>query len=361
MTPREREIMELIRKNPSISQQQLADMLSITRSSVAVHINNLSNQGYILGRGYILRDEPYLVAIGGSNVDIFGYVNNPIIQGDSNPGTIKQSTGGVARNIAENISRLNYRVSLISAIGNDHRGQIILDELNELGIDTENILSLPHDRTSVYFAIINNKGDMEVALNDMEIVDKITPDIIYKKRKIIENAEGTIVDTNISEETIEYILNNIEQKYYVDAVSVTKAYKIKNKLNKIYFLKANKLEAEILSDIKINNIEDAVFAAKKLISSGLKSIVITMGEDGAVYVDRKNTEFVKSDPLEIVNATGAGDAFMAAYVHSDVNNMKIKDRLKFATAASRIALKSERTNSEKLSIENIEEEMKYVK
>lgn len=360
MTPREREIMELIRKNPSLSQQEIAEMLSIKRSSVAVHINNLSNQGYILGRGYILRNEPYITVVGGANLDIFGYTKESIVYKDSNPGHISQSTGGVGRNIAENISRLNLRTSLITAIGEDDKGKIILNELKELGIDTENIIILPHERTSVYLAILDENRDMELAINDMDIMEKLNPNLLSKKKKIIENSVGTVLDTNLSQESLDYLLKMVNQKYYIDAVSAKKAVKLKNLLDKIYFLKVNIYEAMVLSDMKIESISDAEIAARKLIDLGVQTLVITMGEKGSIYADKKNLEYINSKPIKVTNASGAGDAFMSAYVYATIKKMKLKDKLRFATAASRVALLSERTNSERFVIETIEEEMKNV-
>ena len=72
MTQRERQILRLIESNPMISQQELADELGITRSSVAVHISNLMAKGQIAGRGYVLRRGSYIVVVGGVNVDIGG-------------------------------------------------------------------------------------------------------------------------------------------------------------------------------------------------------------------------------------------------------------------------------------------------
>lgn len=361
MTPREREVMEVIRKNPSLSQQEIADILSIKRSSVAVHINNLSNQGYILGRGYILRNEPYIIAIGGANVDIIGYTFDDIMYQDSNPGHIMQNAGGVARNIAENISRLDFRTSIITVIGEDERGKYLLDDMVALGIDTENVILLPHERTSVYLAILNEKRDMELAISDMDIMEKLTPELLYKKKKIIENASLAVVDTNLTKESLEYLFKNIRQKYFVEAVSAKKAEKLKEFIDKIYFIKANQHEAEVLADEKIITIEDAVEAGKKLIRKGLGSMVITMGEKGLVYIDNRNIEIVESEPLEVVNASGAGDAFMSAYVYASAKRTRLREKLRFATAASRIALMSKKTNSEKLLVDNIKEEMKNVK
>ena len=94
MTQRERQILRLIEHNPMISQQELADELGITRSSVAVHISNLTKKGVIVGKGYVLHSGSYAVVVGGVNVDIGGTSFNPLIMADSNPGKVCMSLGG---------------------------------------------------------------------------------------------------------------------------------------------------------------------------------------------------------------------------------------------------------------------------
>ena len=100
MTQRERQILQLIESNPLISQQEIAEKMGITRSSVAVHISNLTKKGCIAGRGYVLRSGSYAVVVGGVNVDIGGRSFAPLVAQDSNPGTVRLSLGGVGRNIA---------------------------------------------------------------------------------------------------------------------------------------------------------------------------------------------------------------------------------------------------------------------
>lgn len=113
MTQREQEILTLIQRDPMISQQDIADSLGITRSSVAVHISNLIRKGYIAGKGYVLRGNSYAVVVGGVNVDIGGKAFAPLIAADSNPGTVKISLGGVGRNIAHNMSLLGTDVLML--------------------------------------------------------------------------------------------------------------------------------------------------------------------------------------------------------------------------------------------------------
>ena len=88
MTQRERQILEWIRQDPMISQQELAEKAGITRSSAAVHISNLMKKGYIAGRGYLLRTEPYIVVVGGVNMDIGAVSHAPLVARDSNPGKV---------------------------------------------------------------------------------------------------------------------------------------------------------------------------------------------------------------------------------------------------------------------------------
>ncbi|MBL7574876.1 pseudouridine kinase [Peptoniphilus asaccharolyticus DSM 20463] len=361
MTPRESEIMELIKKTPTISQQEIADILDIKRSSVAVHINNLSKQGYILGRRYIFREEPLVTVIGGANVDIVGYPDSKIIKKDSNPGTIVKSGGGVGRNISENLAKLNVPVSFIGAFGEDSNGELLVNGLKEIGVETEDIFVFQDKPTSTYLAILNEERDMEFAISDMSIVDKLTPDMLFKKKKKIENSNCAVIETNLPESTIKYLLNDVKQNFYIDCVSVKKAKKLVTSLNRIYFLKANKHEAQFLSGIEINSIEDAHKAAEILVEKGVKSVVVTVGENGLVYRDAENAIHISSEKMKIENASGAGDAFMAGYIYGDYAKLSLIDKLKYATACSRVALKSKSTTIETVSVGRIEEEMKNVK
>ena len=113
MTKREQEILIILKENPLIAQQELANMLGIKRSSVGVHLSNLLKKGYLKGKGYIINEAPYLVVLGGANVDIVGFTDVPLVLKDSNQGTLKISMGGVGRNIAENLVRLGLNTKLI--------------------------------------------------------------------------------------------------------------------------------------------------------------------------------------------------------------------------------------------------------
>ena len=128
MTQRERQILDWIRENPLISQQELADKAGITRSSAAVHISNLMKKGYIAGRGYLLRDADYIVVIGGVNMDIGAVSGARLGARDSNPGRVTTSLGGVGRNIAHNLCLLGEQVAMVTVLGQDGFAQSVREQ-----------------------------------------------------------------------------------------------------------------------------------------------------------------------------------------------------------------------------------------
>ena len=124
MTPREQEILALVRSDPLISQADIAARLGISRSAVAGHIMNLTGKGIIKGRGYVLASDPFVALVGGANMDICASPASRMRMHDSNPGSVVTSPGGVARNMAENLARLGVDCRLVAAVGADHYGDL---------------------------------------------------------------------------------------------------------------------------------------------------------------------------------------------------------------------------------------------
>ena len=178
MTRRERQLLEWIRENPCISQQELADKAGITRSSAAVHISNLMRKGYIAGRGYLLREAPYIAVVGGVNMDIGAVSDAPLVARDSNPGRVTTSLGGVGRNIAHNLCLLGEQVSMITVLGQDSFAQSVRENAADIGLDLSHSATIPGGRTGTYLFIDGCDGDMALAVNDMAIYEHITPEFL---------------------------------------------------------------------------------------------------------------------------------------------------------------------------------------
>jgi pseudouridine kinase len=359
MTNREEEILDLIRKNPSLSQNELAQLLGITRSSVAVHITNLTKKGLILGKGYILRRDDFACVLGGSNMDIIGYPNGTLILEDSNPGQVQASLGGVGRNIAENLVHLGIPTKLISAVGEDIYGRKILDHAGSIGLDMKHSLVLSNKPTSTYLAILDEDRDMKAAISQMDIYNEITIDFIQSKRQIIEDSKVCVIDTNIPVEAIDYVVSNYKNtEFFLDTVSSAKALKVKEKIGAFHTIKPNRIEAELLSGIQIESREDMLRASDYFLNQGVRQVFITLGERGVFYNDGNKHRLVPSPKVQVINATGAGDAFVAALTFCRMKNYDIEETVHFAMAASILALSHEETINPNISEEKVNQKMK---
>ena len=365
MTQREREIYEIIRAMPMIEQSEIAQKLSITRSSVAVHIANLQKKGHILGRGYLLREQDYIIGIGAANVDIHGKSKKSIILKDSNPGNMYSSAGGVTRNVAENLARLGAPVKLISALGDDIYAEQIKSECAAAGIDFSHSMVVEKHPSSTYISILDENGDMYVAMSDMSVLQRMNMEYLKSKAGIISGAKYITLDAGLPEEVLEGVLDAYGKQtpVFIDPVSCTYAEKLKPIIGRIDTIKPNKLETEVISGMKIETEVDLERAADSLLEKGLKHIYISLGMGGCFYMNREGAKLKRAlKPLEqMENATGGGDAFMAAVLYARLLEFNMTETMDFALAAGVAAISCKSTINPDIStalIEKILEERK---
>ena len=358
MTQRERQVLQLIERDPMISQQALADTLGITRSSVAVHISNLTKKGLIAGKGYVLRSGSYAVVVGGVNMDIGGRSYAPLVDADSNPGLITMSLGGVGRNIAHNLSLMGTDVRLLTAFGEDLYGQRIAASCSELGIDISHALRLAEVPTSTYLYIAGPDGDMAMAMSDMQIADRITPQYLAANLNLLQNAQVVVCDTNIPAESLAYLAENLTVPLFVDPVSTVKAEKLRPILHRIHTLKPNRIEAALLSGVEIKDKEDVPKAAKALLDKGVHRLFISLGADGVYAATEKEQLWLSNLPGKMVNTTGCGDAFMAALVWAYLEGTDLKNTALAGLAAGSVAMESRETINPAMSADEIKKRMK---
>ena len=358
MTQREQQILGFLEENPMISQQELAEKLGITRSSVAVHISNLQKKGHIAGKGYVLRKKAYAVVVGGVNVDIGGRSFAGLVAADSNPGSVQVSLGGVGRNIAHNMSLLGVDVRLLTAIGEDLHGQEVAASCVSLGIDLNHALRLSDAPTSTYLYIADPRGEMALAVSDMRICDRITPAYLNSKLPLLENARVIVADANIPAESLAFLAENCTAPIFCDPVSTIKAEKLLPILGKIHTLKPNRIEAALLAGIPVETKEQVEKAAEILLQKGIKQVFISCGGDGIYAASAKERLWQPIVPGEMVNTTGCGDSAMAAIVWSYLEEADLKDTALAAVAAGAITMESAQTIHPGMCAEALKARMK---
>jgi|AntAceMinimDraft_18_1070375.scaffolds.fasta_scaffold00195_11 pseudouridine kinase len=268
-----------------------------------------------------------LLVIGACNIDIIGKSHKKLINSESNIGKVSISLGGVAKNIANNLYNLGADVSFLTLLGNDNFADMQRSELDKIGIDYHN--SLLRDVTSsTYLAVHDFNADLNVGINDMKNIEALTPNDFYELDSVIESFDTLVFDTNLSEETLIYLIGKYKHKtIYVDGVSQSKVVRIAKVIKHIDLLKIN--QYELNSILKIENC-DIISGVKQLLNLGLKSCIVSHSDEPITYNIQDN--IYQSDIHEIKNilsTMGAGDALFSGTIYYLVKGKNMHDAVNF--------------------------------
>ena len=301
-----------------------------------------------------------IAGIGGANIDIHGKSVNAIVMRDSNPSSLHLSCGGVTRNILENLSHLGCKTTLISAVGEDAFGQMILKDCKENGIDTSGLTVLPNHRSSTYLSVMDDDGDMLVALNDMAIIKSMGAELIADNLSLIQNCKFCVCDGNLSPQALEKLLSSVTIPIFCDPVSTAWAKVLIPYAHRFYALKPNLMELEVLSGAPVTNEVTLQGAVDVLLKKGLTEIYVSLGKDGMFYKNNKGEFYHKKSlsAINIANATGAGDAAMAGIIYSSLHEMSYKEKIHFALACSVVALQGSSTINPQINTDLVYETIK---
>lgn len=309
----------------------------------------------------INKNEPYILVFGVSVYDIFGFTYNNYRPNDSNPGRVKVSFGGVCRNISENMARLGLNTKFISIVGNDEKGKAILDHAKNINLDMADSLIVEGESTPTYMAILNEQGEMESAIVDMKITDKITEEFIDSKSKIISNSEYMVLDID-NPSIVEYILTKYEgcTNFILDPVSAAKVKYIKHLVGKFHTIKPNRHEAEVLCGFTIRNVEEVKKAGRFFLKQGVKNVFISLDAEGIYYNNGKEEGIIKANDVKVINVTGAGDSCVAGIGYGYMKKLPIEDTLKYAIAMASITISHEETIHPEMCCSFVEDFIKEI-
>jgi pseudouridine kinase len=292
-----------------------------------------------------------VVAIGAANIDVQGFPERPLTMRDSNPGQVRTCPGGVARNIAENLARLGIPVALITALGDDPEGERIRESCRGPGISLEYSMTVKGHASSSYIAILDENGDLALALSDMSILEHLGEDHLRSCLPLLSQASVIVADACLTAGALRWLANELQgAKIYIDPVSTGKCPRMEEIAGRFYCIKMNRIEAAYLAGMPIENDSDLKEASRRLLIRGVKRLYITLGAEGVFFADEKHAGKVPAFPVRPVSATGAGDAFTAAAVYGDLLGWSMEETTRFAVRASSLTLLSRRTVSERMSV-----------
>ncbi|HLF24935.1 MAG TPA: carbohydrate kinase family protein [Anaerolineae bacterium] len=298
-----------------------------------------------------------VLVIGAASFDIKGFADGPMLPGTSNAGRVRRSLGGVARNVAENLARLDVNVTLLTAVGDDFGGRQIMEQAAGCGVDTAPTIVVEGGRTGAYLAVLDENGNLSVAIDDMRIVEAITPRYLNDRRRLFAEASMLAIDANLTPDALNTIFN-LAAKYNLpvcaDPTSTALADRLCLYLRQLHLIAPNAAEAAVLTGLPVARTQDeAREAARHLVALGVDLAILTLADQGSAYATSEASGLVPAMRVDIVDPSGAGDALTAATIFAVLNDIPTDEAVRLGVAAAALTLQSKETVAPELSLEKL--------
>ncbi|QKS70702.1 winged helix-turn-helix transcriptional regulator [Paenalkalicoccus suaedae] len=349
MNKKETQLLALIQQNPYISQQELADQLDLSRSAVAGYISNLMKDGVILGKAYVLNKLPTVLCIGGANLDRKLHVKGAFQWEDSNPVFGTESYGGVARNIAENLAKLQVETALFTTIGMESSGQEMLRSLKN--VDTSASIHVAGRNTGTYTAVLNEQNELMFALAEMDIYDTLTLAMVKQHQHKLRQASIIVMDTNFSKEVLEEVVKQKQanQQLVIVPVSAKKMDRLPDSLHGITTMILNRTELQTISEG--NSLEEHAYHLRE---QGVENVIVTLGREGVAYFSANESGTLEAIEVDVVDVTGAGDAFSSGVVFEMLRQSSLEAACRAGLMVASETLKTDTTVADHITRELLE-------
>lgn len=301
-------------------------------------------------------EESRVLVIGSAGIDVKGRPAHVPVPGTSNPGQIRVSIGGGARNIAENLARLGVQATLLAAVGGDSFGRMVLERTAAGGVDVSHVIVDRNATSAFYLAVLDVDGNLSLSIDDMQISSLLDRDFLYSKRHLFRAAQMVVVDANLTSKALSAVFH-LSRQYGVSVcanpVSLRLAAKLKPWLKACAVVTPNRGEAEVLADMPIDSVASAIEAAHRIVAAGTELAVVTLEAEGVVYATGQDSGHVPAAVVDIVDSTGGGDSLTATLVYGLINSFPVDEAVRLGVSAAALTISSLDTVSPDLNLENL--------
>ncbi len=305
---------------------------------------------------------PPILVLGTSGLDVIGRLEGELQAGTSNPACIRTGFGGVGRNVAENLARLGQAVQLITAVGKDKIGDELLAYTEAAGVDVSASLRAGEYPTGFYMGILDKNGTRLFAVDDMRVINCLTPEALRARAGLFACASLIFVDANLPEKTLKSVFSLAKKARIpicADATSFALAHKLRPYFSQTFLLTCNSAEAGVLTGLNFESSErkTALEAARALVAQGVDIALVALAEFGVVYATPETTGHIPAISTKTLDPTGAGDALTAAVLFALQHNMPLDDAVRLGVSAASLTLRHPGTVYPQLSLEILYDEL----
>jgi ribokinase len=279
-----------------------------------------------------------VVVVGGANTDYLVRGNNLPRPGETvDGGAFQDAIGGKGVNQAVAAARMGARVAFVGRVGNDNRGDQIIEGLDKEGVDTSFITCTDHKPTGVALIMVDDKGEKQIltapgANHDMRLED------VERAAVAIQSAKVLLTQLEVPLRIVESALNIARRGGVTTILDPAPAQSLsENFLRKVDIIRPNSSEAQILTGIETRNRHAAGRAAQALLNKGAGTAIVQAGREGNLVVTSDDEIWLPQIPVRAVDATGAGDAFAGALAAQLALGADLLTAAVMANAASALA------------------------
>ena len=258
-----------------------------------------------------------IVVMGATFVDIKGFPEDAYLPTGRNVGRVEYIHGGVARNVVEDIANVELRPTFLGIVDDTPMGADVLKKLRNHKVNTDYVLTCP-DGMGTWLAVFDNNGDVAGSISKRPDLMPILTMLQEKGDEIFSQADAVVMEVDMEKEIVKLALELAEKhgcKAFGVVSNMSIAAKRRDFLKRFHCFICNRQEA---GQLFLNDFEDYTpqqmeqMLRNKVVSAKSPSMVVTLGDQGAVYADMAgNSGAVPARNVQVKDTTGAGDAFCA--------------------------------------------------
>ncbi len=272
-----------------------------------------------------------ITAIGSINIDNYLKMNVLPRTGKTVNSSLSASyVGGKAINEAVGAARLGQRVSVIGRVGNDVDSDRVFQELNAHGIEAIGVKRCAGYRTGQAYIFVQNDGDSMISIMS-GANEALTSQDIQESERIFENTAFCLVQTEIPMETVMEACR-IARKYGARTILKPVACGVlpEQLLKNVDIIVPNAEEINAICPFEVDMDKQAQY----LLEQGIDTVIVTLGADGCFVKTRKEAQYFPAVPFDVIDASGAADAFISALATYLLNGYELYEAVRIASYAA---------------------------